>query len=99
MVKGMHPALRSFLEGAQVLGVETVDSLSTLNRHATKILSAITGVYRSARSAEALMGGGYVITGDALLKVLLCSCLLRVTAAELGCHVASAPVVQQRSSN
>ena len=62
MRRHMHPQLLSMLVQNDITVGE---ELKDLNKRSHEILSGLTGIRRTKQSAAALMGGRYVLTGDA----------------------------------
>jgi hypothetical protein len=87
MARTMHPLLMEYLTQNGVWVAEDVDSLNA--RH-HEIISGLTGVTRSKRDADGLLGGRYVITGDTLIKMMAIFVRVRcgipvVLMGECGC--------------
>jgi len=70
----IHPHLLAHLKSN---GVRIGEGLEALNARHHEVLSALTGVHRTKEAAGKLMGGGYCLTGDAMLKML--AIFVRVT--------------------
>ncbi|KAL1512226.1 hypothetical protein AB1Y20_005488 [Prymnesium parvum] len=62
----MHPELRLFLQKNHI---EIGESLEKVNANHAEVLSLITGVHRSRKSASSILGGEFHLTGDAIFKM------------------------------
>jgi transcriptional regulator of acetoin/glycerol metabolism len=83
----MHPGLLRLME---LNGINVGSDMNILDTKHVEILGALTDVHRSASEASKLLGGGYCMTGDSLMKMLAIYVRIRcgipvILMGECGC--------------
>ena len=91
MRRRMHPGLLQHLERNNIRVGEDLDQQGPkVMHHRFEVMGALTGVHHTFKSASALLGGQFNLTGDAMLKMLALLVRVRcgipvVLMGECGC--------------